>query len=180
MANMVKRNCVSCRVLVLLVACFAMLSVVATPSLAVDIVRGPYLQLLTPDSVTIRWRTDVASDSAVHYGTVPETLGQTVSDSASTTDHEVTLTGLGAQTRYYYAVGSTTQILAGQTLAGVDAEYAFETAPAAGVAKPTRIWVIGDSGTADANAREVRDRYKERAANEYPRSARHRPSGSPL
>ncbi len=152
-----------CKAVVLLAACFATLSVVATPSLAVDIVRGPYLQLLTPDSVTIRWRTDVASDSAVHYGTALETLGQTASDSASVTDHEVTLTGLSAQTRYFYDVGSSAQ-----TLAGGDAEYTFETAPAAGAAKPTRIWVTGDSGTADANAREVRDRYKERAANEYP------------
>ena len=71
------------KAVVVLVACLVTLTVVAVPSLAVDIVRGPYLQLLTPDSVTIRWRTDVASDLAVHYGTALETLGQTVSDSAS-------------------------------------------------------------------------------------------------
>ena len=45
------------------------------------------------------------------------------------------------------------------TLAG-DASYTFVTSPTPGTAKPTRIWVLGDSGTANSNARAVRDAYK--------------------
>ena len=37
-------------------------------------------------------------------------------------------------------------------LVGGDGEHFFVTPPMPGTAKPTRIWVIGDSGTADANA----------------------------
>ena len=163
MADRVKNNGLPTKAVVVLVMCLMALTVGVHPAYALEIVRGPYLQILTPSAVTIRWRTDVLSNSVVHFGTAPETLVQTASDFASVTDHEVTLSGLNAQTRYYYDVGNSTQILAGG-----DANHTFETAPDSGVAKPTRIWVIGDSGTGDANARAVRDRYKERAADEYP------------
>ena len=74
--------------------------------------------------------------------------------SALTIEHEVTLSGLISDTRYYYAVGSSSGMLAG------DDSYSFVTAPDSGVVAPTRIWVIGDSGTANDNARAVRDSYK--------------------
>ena len=62
------------------------------------------------------------------------------------------MTGLAPDTTYYYSVGTTTATLAGNT-----ADHFFVTSPPAGTAKPTRVWVLGDSGTADANARAVRD-----------------------
>ena len=52
-----------------------------------------------------------------------------------------------ADTLYYYSVGSTAQVLA----AG-DSGHFFVTAPPPEVAQPTRIWAIGDSGSADAHA----------------------------
>ena len=64
------------------------------------------------------------------------------------------VTGLTPDTLYYYSVGNTNQVLAGG-----DSSHFFVTAPPTGVAQPTRIWVIGDSGTADANAVAVRDAY---------------------
>ncbi len=115
--------------------------------------RGPYLQQGTPSSVVVRWRTDLPSNSEVRYGLDPGTLTSSVSDAASVSDHEITLMGLSADTRFYYSVGTTTGPLAG------DASYTFVTTPPVGTAKPTRIWVIGDSGTADANAAAVRDAY---------------------
>ena len=57
------------------------------------------------------------------------------------------LTGLSPDTRYYYSVGTATE-----TLAGGDATHFFVTAPLARHADPTRIWVLGDSGTANASA----------------------------
>ncbi len=65
------------------------------------------------------------------------------------------LSGLSFDTRYYYSVGSS-----GQTLSGGDTGHFFATAPNPGTAKATRVWVLGDSGTADSRARAVRDAYK--------------------
>ena len=45
------------------------------------------------------------------------------------------------------------------TLTGGDDDHFVVTAPVPGTAKPTRIWVIGDSGTADRGARAVRDAF---------------------
>lgn len=116
--------------------------------------RGPYLQSGTPNSVVVRWRTNLLSDSQVRYGTDPTNLVATADDPAQTREHEVTLIGLASDTKYYYSVGSTTELLAGG-----DANHFILTAPPAGTAKPTRIWVIGDSGTANTTSRAVRDAY---------------------
>jgi hypothetical protein len=124
------------------------------PALAAVIQRGPYLQTGTPTSVVVKWRTDAGSTSRVLYGTQPTNLTTAASNSTSTTNHEVTLTGLQPATRYYYSVGDGTTILAGGS------DYTFLTPPLAGTAVPTRIWAIGDAGTADSNARAVRDAYK--------------------
>jgi phosphodiesterase/alkaline phosphatase D-like protein len=56
---------------------------------------------------TIRWTTDVASDSRVNYGLTPASLTSTVSDPANVTQHTIRLTGLTQGVRYYYRVVST-------------------------------------------------------------------------
>src|SRR5207244_7045187 len=71
-----------------------------------------------------------------------------------TTDHQVKLSGLLPSTKYYYSIGTS----AGP-LVGGNSTYYFFTSPRIGKAKPTRIWVIGDSGTANNKARAVRDAY---------------------
>ncbi len=118
------------------------------------ITRGPYLQLGTDSSVRVRWRTDTASSSRVSYAIDPGPLTQTVDDLTLTTEHELELTGLSADTAYRYAVGTTTTVLAGD-----DADHVFTTHPAPGTVQPLRIWALGDSGTANAAARSVRDAY---------------------
>ncbi len=117
--------------------------------------RGPYLQTGTTNSIIVRWRTDIATNSVVRYGISPTQLNQTASVAGTQTEHTVTLTGLSANTRYYYSVGNTAT-----TLEGGNNDYSFVTSPVAGVAKPTRIWVIGDSGTGGRKARSVRDAYQ--------------------
>src|SRR6187397_850017 len=104
------------------------------------VTRGPYLQLGTPTSIVVRWRTDVASDSRVQYGPAPGSLTSAANHSTVTTEHEVTVTGLSPETQYYYSVGSTTTVMAGN-----DANHFFVTFPPTGTAAPTRIWVLGDS-----------------------------------
>ncbi len=108
----------------------------ATPSLT----RGPYLQIGTPTSITIRWRTDLPTDSRVQYGLDAANLTESASDDEVTTEHILSLADLLPDTKYYYAAG------AGDTNFAGGADYFFVTAPAS--SRPTRIWVIGDSGTA--------------------------------
>jgi tetratricopeptide (TPR) repeat protein len=117
------------------------------------VTRGPYLQVCTAEAITVRWRTDSQSDSWVRYGTSPEALTSSASDAATTTEHEIRLTSLLPATRYYYSVGTSTDVLAG------DASHTFVTAPVAGTAQTTRVWVLGDSGSPTSYAFAVRDAY---------------------
>jgi len=119
-----------------------------------SVTRGPYLQIGTPNSTIVRWRTNVASDSRVSFGTTQGSLTSVADDPTQTTEHEVLVTSLSPATKYFYSVGSTTQ-----TLAGNDANHFFVTSPVAGTAVPTRIWVLGDSGTANTNAQAVSNAY---------------------
>ncbi|HEX8492186.1 MAG TPA: post-COAP-1 domain-containing protein [Pyrinomonadaceae bacterium] len=120
---------------------------------AVGLKRGPYLQRGTPTSIVVRWRTDAPTNSRVRYGLAPDALTSTVDSTVQTTEHEITVSGLSPATRYYYSVGSTDEVLSG------DSQHYFVTAPPVGSTQPTRIWAFGDAGFADANQRAVRDAY---------------------
>lgn len=132
------------------------------PAADAALIRGPYLQIGTPESIVVRWRTDVPEDSRVRYGTSVGSLTGVVDDASMVTDHEVTLTGLTPNTVYFYEVGSTTTPLAGD-----DADHTFKTSLAKGESGPIRIWAIGDSGYPDPgmvgpwvrNGDAVRDAY---------------------
>ena len=137
-------------------------SLIANPTPPIGTVaRGPYLQLRTSSSMVIRWRTASATDSRVRYGLSQDGLSFSASDGAITTEHEVTVGGLLSNTQYYYTIGSTSN-----DLVGPHPTLHFKTAPAAGSPVPTRVWVIGDSGTKDNNARAVRDAYKSFTASQ--------------
>ena len=121
----------------------------------VEIIRGPYLQCGTTTNIIVRWRTDVLTDSLVTFGLAASALDWSVLDPDMVTDHAVTLTNLAPNTKYYYSIGTSDFVLAGDT------GHFFRTAPAE--PKPTRIWAIGDSGTASAfglGSWEVRDAYR--------------------
>src|SRR5947208_11580373 len=109
----------------------------------VSVTRGPYLQTGSSTSVTVKWRTDVSTDSCVRYGTSLSSLSSKTCSSTSTTDHVVKLSSLSSNTKYYYSIGTSAGSIAG------DSTYFFLTAPGTGTTKATRIWVLGDSGTAD-------------------------------
>jgi acid phosphatase type 7 len=113
--------------------------------------RGPYLQMGTPTSVIIRWRTDVNTDSRVRYGTDVNNLNRNVIDTIQTTEHEVAVGGLQPNTKYYYSIGGNTQTF------GIGPDFFFVTSPAG--RKPTRLWVLGDPGTQDFAQEAVRDSY---------------------
>ncbi|MHC4090987.1 MAG: metallophosphoesterase [Planctomycetota bacterium] len=126
------------------------------------IVREPYLQLATPTSITVVWRTDLSSpsDSRVEYGTDPGNLDQAAAGTAvipasnsNVKDHIVTITGLSPATVYFYNVGTTSGGVAG----GGTVEHYFVTSPAVGTATPLTAWILGDSGTGTADQTAVRD-----------------------
>jgi murein DD-endopeptidase MepM/ murein hydrolase activator NlpD len=131
-----------------------------TPASGAVMTRGPYLQMQTDDGITVRWRTDIATDSVVRFGSAPGNLNQSVAVGGARTEHEVALQGLGTDSTWYYSVGDS-----GGPIAG-DASYTLSTAPVPGLAADTRVWVLGDSGTANADARAVRDAYKTWAATD--------------
>jgi tetratricopeptide (TPR) repeat protein len=116
--------------------------------------RGPYLQLATPDSIIVRWRTDLACDSRVLYGTSLSNLDASNVSSALVTEHVIQLTNLSPQRRYFYAVGSTDVLLAGPG----PTNYLM-THPPAGAPRSLHVWVIGDAGTATLSQRAVRDAF---------------------
>jgi hypothetical protein len=126
---------------------------IAANGLAQTVERGPYLQMATPTGIVVRWRTDQSVDSVVRYGTTPGSLSLSAIGTTGT-EHEVELSVLQPDTRYYYSIGTSSGPLAG------DSTYSFVTGPPTGVARATRIWVVGDSGEANSNARAVRDAYK--------------------
>ena len=118
------------------------------------VVRGPYLQMGGPSNAIVRWRTDVPTDSRVQYGTnFSNALPRSVINTNRTTEHVVQLTNLNPATKYFYSVGATN----GQVL--THSNLFFVTSPPVGTRKPTRLWVLGDSGTANAYAANVRDSY---------------------
>lgn len=70
------------------------------------ITRGPYLQMGTTNSMVVRWRTDIASASAVSYGTSPGRMNRTGRANGILSEHAVQITNLAPGTKYYYALGS--------------------------------------------------------------------------
>lgn len=130
----------------------------AAPSL----IRGPYLNSGTPTSMVIRWRTDLPTNSKVMLGATSTALTQIVTDTTPVTEHIVKVSGLNPYTKYYYNVGSTTQLLQG------DAANFFSTLPLQGTADTLlRIGVIGDCGNNSTNQRSVRDQLSTYLGSNY-------------
>ena len=117
------------------------------------VTRGPYLQSATPTQVVVRWRTDSPVVGTLRAGPSPDSVQFVATNGVLDIEHEVTLSGLTPDTRYYYSVGTVATELAG------DSSYTFRTAPPVGPAANTRIWVIGDSGLPGVPADRVRDKY---------------------
>jgi hypothetical protein len=59
---------------------------------AASLTRGPYLNMGNETAVTLRWRTDVATNSKVELGTAFGTYPIVVNNSSVITEHEVRVT----------------------------------------------------------------------------------------
>ena len=122
-----------------------------TAAHAQTITRGPYLQNGNSTAVTLRWRTGTSVNSVVRYGTSASNLNLAVTNTSAVTEHTIRITGLAANTKYFYSIGTTAATLASGN------NYFVITAPT--TAKSTRIWVLGDPGTGTASQTAVRDAY---------------------
>ncbi len=102
--------------------------------------RGPYLQMGNQSAVTLRWRTSKPTASTIEVGTTLGNYTLSATNPAVTTEHEVRISGLLPDTKYYYRFGSPTQFLQG------DADNYFHTAPTEQKVAKTSIAVFGDCG----------------------------------
>lgn len=126
-----------------------------------NLIRGPYLQVATSNSMIVRWRTDTWARSRVRYGTDPKNLSMTSDDNELVMEHQVKLTSLAPSTKYYYSVGGLSDTLQ----AGPD-NY-FYTLPIVGEEKLYRIAAFGDCGNNSINQRNVRDQIIKYLGNNY-------------
>jgi acid phosphatase type 7 len=120
-----------------------------TPTLT----RGPYLQMGKQDGVSIRWRTSTATNSIVKWGVNFGSYSSSITVAELTTEHEIRLSNLIPDTKYYYSVESSGIIYQNQI-----SNY-FVTLPAAVPNRKMRFIALGDCGNGSTNQIKVKDTY---------------------
>ena len=125
----------------------------SAPGAEPEISRGPLLQMVSTNAITIRWTTSVASDTKVWFGNSENTLNSSMVNNTPTTDHELRVTGLSPDTKYYYGIGTTTSMIRGSY------RNYFITSPPATSNRKIRIGVFGDAGTGTASQKGTRNSY---------------------
>jgi hypothetical protein len=138
-----------------------------------NVVRGPYVQLATPRSIFVVWRTHGPINPVVRFGVAPErfdrrvgreativrvALSTNVNDPLRTTENRMLpkLHSAASGTFQYEArlTGLTPDaayyyaVFDGEKrLTPPDESYRFRTHPLIGQNRPVRFWAVGDSGT---------------------------------
>ncbi len=137
------------RIIIFYILVFVTSSTVAQTNL----LYGPYLQSASPNSAFVCWRTNTVTNSKVNFGTIKTNLNQSVSYFANITQHQIQLTALIPNTKYYYTVGTTAQKILPDT-------FYFYTAPVTGSKQKIKVLAMGDCGTAQPEQTMVRDAVK--------------------
>ena len=114
-----------------------------------EIVRGPYIQQISPTSSTICWRTNIPATSLIRYSTNWQVLPDLLVDNDCLTDHKLTLTGLIPGKKYFYSIGSANKLLQR------DSNNNFVTTPLADKEVSTMAWITGEIGTGKAVVSKV-------------------------
>jgi hypothetical protein len=118
------------------------------------LLRGPYLQSPTENSIVIKWRTSSNTNSKVLFGTDSTNLSQSIVLNNNTKEHTVKLLNLAPSTFYYYSVGNNST-----SFTTPSSRYRFKTNPVPGTEEPTRVWAIGDFGKGNAEQVAVKNSY---------------------
>lgn len=117
-------------------------------------VREPYLQMMSPNAVTLRWQSEKEFDGVVNYGFKPDQLNNIEKEHVTGEEHEIRLSGLKPATKYFYSAGD------GNNTEFKGKEFWFKTAPdktAQDKTNPVRFWVTGDQGYPNPIQNQVRD-----------------------
>ncbi len=113
-----------------------------------QVTRQPYLQIPTPHSIIVRWQTGTGVIGKLYYGYSVSSLTENVNESEDKKIyHEVKLTGLKANSKYYYSVDGPSK--------GSEDQY-FITPPEQPSSIPVRIWVVSDFGQTNSADNERR------------------------
>jgi acid phosphatase type 7 len=110
------------------------------------LVKQPYLQTLINTTVIVHWETSASQAGQVEYG-LTSSYGMVVSDTDPTVNHELTLTGLKADTLYHYRAISGSDTSADATFHSNVSEN-----------HPFRFFVYGDNRSDSAAHQSVVDR----------------------
>ncbi|MCW8901437.1 MAG: metallophosphoesterase family protein [Gammaproteobacteria bacterium] len=123
--------------------------------------RGPYLQMPSATSMTIRWQSEKDFVGVVKYGASVNSLNQLQREEGENEEHEVRLTNLKPATKYYYSIGDGKDI----NIKGND--FWFKTAPdingatkntaETNIQQDVRFWITGDQGYPNKIQNQVRD-----------------------
>lgn len=125
-----------------------------------ELSRGPYLQKGSSNAITIKYRTNVNTETVINYGTSLGALSNSVSDAVVKNNHEIELTGLEPNTKYYYEIADDSGAYVTES-----EELFFKTAPLVGTDQFVRAWILGDAGTGNQNQKNVRDQYYQYVEN---------------
>ncbi len=120
----------------------------------ISLLRGPYLQKASENSITIRWRTTDSSNSLVRFGLNATQLSDSVLITGLRNEHIVQINGLQTASKYFYAIGNSDTILEGNL------DNFFITHPAIGAKNKYRFWVAGDCGTGYKLQLNVRNQFE--------------------
>ncbi|MGK0190092.1 MAG: hypothetical protein ACI9R3_005912, partial [Verrucomicrobiales bacterium] len=128
--------------------------------------RGPYIQITTPQSAVIVWRTSrpitpwIAIRDSVDAATArtiiqadqiivrlstdvaaPASVARLSGAPEQTFQYEAHVSGLDPDAEYFYMIMDLLDIVAGG-----DSEHWFRTPPSSGSSRPLRFWFAGDTG----------------------------------
>ncbi|MBW1809059.1 MAG: metallophosphoesterase family protein [Deltaproteobacteria bacterium] len=135
---------------------FALLAVsVYGAPVSAAIVKGPYLENVGPDRITVSWESDRTTDGRLRYGLGD--LSQEVAVLEGTGRQSITLTGLQAGKTYFYRL----ELYDG----AFSPTLTFSTAPAG--PEPFHFLVVGDTRTDHPMHREVVGLIGDRAPDFY-------------
>lgn len=115
--------------------------------------REPYIQMMSPTAVTLRWQSEKAFSGVVRYGLKPDQLDKTQKETFTGEEHEIRLSGLQPATKYYYDAGDVNN----SNYKGNS--FWFKTAPLTkeNSNESVRFWVTGDQGYPNIVQTQVRD-----------------------
>jgi hypothetical protein len=126
---------------------------IATPASALTLTRGPYLQLLTTESVTVVWNTDVTAACSVQVRPLGGGPGWIVGGATARTC-AVRVEGLVAGARYAYTPRGNGAALGGESIFRTDDPW-----------RPFTFLVLGDGGDGSSSQYDVAERMEESPAD---------------